>query len=398
VDVAEEFSRCVIRLLYKEPFFGHLLAGVVRHFGEHTPTAAVGVVSGQVTVYVNPTFFLERLADDSERIAVVKHEVLHLLFKHVVRARGRKDHRLWNIAADLVVNQWIGAWRLPEGAVTLATFPDLQLARDRTADAYYERLSALAGEIARAGGDLTRVSAPASARALARLGSWHSDHGPWVLTEEDGELGGVAVDGWIARTASRAGAKGWGDLPGPLHDLVAASLQRLQPKVDWRRVLRLFSTSSRHTRLVSTSRRPSRRFGSYPGNRVRRQARIAVAVDTSGSVTDAMLSAFFAEVRGMWRRGTEVHVVECDAAVQRVYRYEGALPEAVAGRGGTSVDPVFEWLRRDRKQRWDGCVYLTDGEFPAPRVKPPCKLLWVLTPGGSDGEHLRHGARVRLAP
>ena len=241
------------------------------------------------------------------------------------------------------------------------------------------------------------VSAPLSAESLDAIADWHSDHAHW--SEGDDDHDGTAesiIDGMLARAAERAGPAGWSELPGPLQQLVEAAIERRRPQIDWRRALRMFSNSSRRTRIVSTNRRASRRYGSFPGIRVRRLERLAVALDTSGSVRDEDLAPFFSEVHGLWRQGAEVVVFECDARVQRRYRYEGRVPKAVAGRGGTLFDPVFEALRDDRSVRWDGLVYLTDGHAPAPEVKPPCRVLWVLTPGGREGSHLRYGRVVRL--
>ena len=46
--------------------------------------------------------------------------------------------------------------------------------------------------------------------------------------------------------------------------------------------------------------------------------------------------------------------------------------------------------------RYDGCIYLTDGEAPKPTVKPPCKLLWVITPDGRMGDQLAYGRAVQI--
>ena len=59
-------------------------------------------------------------------------------------------------------------------------------------------------------------------------------------------------------------------------------------------------------------------------------------------------------------------------------------------------NPVFEWLKSNRMVRYDGCIYLTDGYAEAPTIKPPCKLLWVVTPDGRVGEHLRFGRTIQL--
>ena len=430
----EELSRCIIKLLLKEPFFGHLLAGVVRHYGEQIPTAGVSVQGGKIRLMVNPEFFLTKLTKQPERVAVVKHETLHLMFKHVLRIEKGKEKReplLWNLAADLVVNQLIGKpWKLPESAITLDTFPDLGIKPDMTADQYYDALYGLLKEMRKVDpsacggggapggsssgqGDAKQhgyggksaeewkdqgIKAPKSAESLSRMGSWHSDHSLWG-SEADGVGTSAArstLDGLIARTADRVGVKNWGNLPGPLKQLIQAALDKRKPQVDWRRVVRIFSNSARRTRIASTVRRASVRYGTFPGIKVKRLQRLAVAVDTSGSISNEELSVFFAEIHAMWRAGAEVHVFECDAAVQRIYLYRGKLPNSVGGRGGTLFDPVFKVMRDNRMEIWDGCIYLTDGHAPAPQLGPPCKLLWVVTSNGNAGPHLKYGRVVKL--
>jgi predicted metal-dependent peptidase len=109
-----------------------------------------------------------------------------------------------------------------------------------------------------------------------------------------------------------------------------------------------------------------------------------VAVDTSGSIDQKLVEAFFTEIHAAWKAGATVHVVECDAAVQRDYRYTGKPPREVAGGGGTEFEPVFRWML-DQAQ-FDGCLYLTDGCGSAPTTRPRCKLLWVVT-GAADEDN-----------
>jgi len=369
--IEEEVSRAILALLEREPFFAHVLGGVERSFGDAVPTAGVGVRDGRLVLFVNPDFFLKTLRAAPERVGVLKHEVLHLVLRHVFRRRT--DPARWNVAADLVVNQLVGRpWKLPEGAILLQLFPGFPA--DETADRYYDLLA----------GDA--LPAPAE----------HGDHGHWGEGDAGG-AGGLMVDRVVAQAAERVGRggdRGWGKLPGGLVEAIEATFARRRPQLDWRRVVRLFGASSRRTRIKATLRQPSARYGTLPGIRVQRLSRLAVGLDTSGSISDDDLGRFFAEVHGMWRAGAEVVIFECDAQVQRVYPYRGKLPTSVAGRGGTAFDPVFERLREDRR-RWDGCLYLTDGEGPTPEVKPPCPLLWVLTPG-SNPERVRFGRAVVL--
>jgi predicted metal-dependent peptidase len=162
-------------------------------------------------------------------------------------------------------------------------------------------------------------------------------------------------------------------------------------------MLRLFVSAGYRTRLVATTRRRSKRFGTYPGVRIIRERNIAVVVDTSGSIDPETLSLFFAEIALIRRTGTDVMVIECDSEVKRTYPYRGVLPAVVEGGGGTDFTPAFQWLKEESRQRFDGCIYLTDGYADAPKVKPPCRLLWVISPNGLDDSHLLWGKRIKIS-
>ncbi|MEY2802273.1 MAG: hypothetical protein RL513_1858, partial [Pseudomonadota bacterium] len=183
-SVADEVSRGIVALLLKEPFYGHLLGGVVRRIDDRVPTAAVSLTPTGLHLIVNPEFFMKELKKD-ERVAVIKHEALHLLFRHLYRPLiQRGDPQLFNIAADLVVNQHVAPWPLPEMAVTLRQFPDMGLEANQTLEWYYEKLKAL--QQAMESGQST--GAPQSEQALQRaLGEpQQGDHSFWYAGGGEG--------------------------------------------------------------------------------------------------------------------------------------------------------------------------------------------------------------------
>lgn len=382
----DAISRAGFTLLLNEPFYAHLLAGMPREISERVETAAVGWDGSQVHLVVNTRFF-STLASDAERVAVLKHELLHVVFRHLFRGVGR-DRELENIAADLVVNQLVAPWPLPANVVTLDSFPDLKLEPNRSLDYYYDRLAALRRPPAEAttatSGDAPPRSseegmAPPSAATLDSLleKGGRGDHSLWSNdTSPAAAAARFAVEGAVLRASERVGAAGSGTLPAALREALNAIVSQRRPTVDWKRALRLFVSATGRTRIRPTMRKPSKRYGTTPGIRVQRLHRLLIAVDTSGSIADATIQLFFSAIDGMWRTGAAITVVECDVAVHAVYQYRGEPPQAVTGRGGTSFDPVFTWLRERRA--FDGCVYLTDGFAPNPVVKPPCRVLWAL--------------------
>ncbi|MEN9797312.1 MAG: hypothetical protein RL653_1008 [Pseudomonadota bacterium] len=417
----DELGRAIISLLMKEPFYGHLLGGVVRSVDAKVGTLGVALTPGGVVLKVAPEFFLG-LSRAEHRVAVVKHELLHLLFRHLYRERRLvTDPQLFNLAADLVVNQFVAPWPLPAGAVTLDTFPDLELKPDQALEWYLDRLEKAArgggggggGGKAKGKGKPQRgAGAGGGGGALKQDPSKQGNHGGWAAhggegfeeKEGGGGLSGLMRDALeqelerhIVRAKERTGAKGWGSVPQQLREEIDRMVAARKPKVDWRRTLRLFASSGRRTRIVVTNRKESKRFGTFPGIKVKRYQHVLVALDTSGSIGAEVVEAFFAEVHGIHRAGAEVTVVECDAAVQRHYPYTGTVPPEVKGRGGTAFDPVFAWMRAQRGKRFDACIYLTDAEGPTPELKPPCRLLWVVTPGGAFEDAKKWGQAVQLS-
>jgi len=156
---------------------------------------------------------------------------------------------------------------------------------------------------------------------------------------------------------------------------------------------------SRATRTSSVVRRYQHLLGIVPGV-VRRggKPRIMAVIDTSGSLTDDLLSEISNELRHM-ARDRDVVVVECDARIQNVYPYRKPLTE-VGGRGGTDFRPPLkhEFVRA---QRADLVVYFTDGYGPAPANPPQVPVIWALTPGGERpatwGMAVWMGRRERFA-
>jgi predicted metal-dependent peptidase len=399
-NINDEISRCIIQMLIDEPFYAHFLSGIVRKITDDISTAAVGFNNSNVTLYVNEHFFLKELTTFSSRVAIIKHETLHLVFKHLVMLDFKKyDTKLFNIAAVLVVNQFIGKWKLPSSAVTLASFPELDLSENESLDWYYKKILSLKRKMDRKKNSKDSFS-NTSTQTLENIieNGNHSNHSKWGFSESDINLQHAEseLDRIILQTKERISKDQYYSLPFSIRDLISIIIKKRNPKVNWKRALKIFSSSSRRTRVKFTVKRVSKRYGTRPGLKIQRSQKIAVAIDTSGSISHDELTMFFNEIHSMWQNGAEIEVIECDAAVQKTYDYRGKFPEFVHGRGGTNFDPVFAYLNKNTNVLYDGCIYLTDGYASAPEIKPRCKVFWVITPEGSLGTHLKFGRALQI--
>ena len=409
-NINDEISRCIIQLLLKEPFYAHLLSGIVRNYTDEISTAAVGIKDGKANLFINEQFFLKELTTFSSRVAVIKHETLHLLFKHLFRMDLKQYNlKVFNIAADIVVNQYIGNWDLPKSAVTLSSFPDLNLVKDESVEWYYKKITDLKTEIEKSkknknnssiDTDYSNLSSPLSASSLERIltSDSHSNHSMWGICDSTNNVisAETDLDRLIIQAKDRTSIKDYGNIPLELQTLINVIIDKRNPKINWKRALKIFSSSSRKTKVNYTIKKISKRYGTRPGTKIRRYQKLAVAIDTSGSIETNDFDLFFSEIHSMWNNGAEIEIIECDAAVQRCYNYNGKIPKYIQGGGGTSFDPVFKYINKERFKKYDGCIYLTDGYAPEPTVKPNCKVFWIITPDGIVGDHLKFGRIVKI--
>lgn len=109
--------------------------------------------------------------------------------------------------------------------------------------------------------------------------------------------------------------------------------------------------------------------------------RVAVVLDTSGSMGDEEVGAALTEASGVLKAvGAEVEFVACDARVhvlQKVRRVS-ELKDLVKGGGGTDFRPAFEALQK-RKDPPEVVIFATDGCGPAPAAQPKgMQVIWLL--------------------
>lgn len=376
------FSSSVIKLLRTESFYAHVIASLTRVFESRIETMAVSFKSDRLFLTINPDFFLHKLSEP-ERVGVLKHEVLHILFKHLFRGK-RKNPFLENVAADLVVNQYVDPWPLPEGAILLTSFPELNLLKGQTMEYYYNELSKLLNPDA-------EKKYPESWGALNKCGENAGNKGIHDFWQSHSEQ--ESSDRILNRIIKAAQQKSadFGNLPLDIQRVIKAISS--PPKISWRQVLRLFNASCSRTVLRSTRRKESKRFEGNPGSKIKKLKNIVVAIDTSGSIDANLLGLFWSEILGIHRTGTSVTIIECDAEIKNTYvlKKTKTIP-AFKGGGGTNFNPVIEWV--NKQAGYTGLIYFTDGFGPASiRCKVP--ILWCIYGSNKNTDHLK-GRKIYL--
>jgi predicted metal-dependent peptidase len=405
--ILEEVTRTSIELLLREPFYSHLFSTlnkeVVDEETSGIDTMAVGLRFDAYTLFVNATFWDTFLIDKKHRYGVLKHEILHIIFKHLLVNEPTLNRKLLNIAMDLVVNQYIERAQLPDESIFLETFPELNLEADQTYFYYYKKLEQLQQNCDCKGDFCDSVSG----KNLAAIGddSYGLErHKQWreIYTKSkiDKEILDAFTENLVRIAHDKTPLKSIGTLPAGIQMQLKNLLIKPLALVDWRRVLKLFAESSAKTRVKNTLKRPSKRYGTTPGIKIKHFQKLLVAIDTSGSISQSEYDQFFGELYHIWRRGAEVMVVECDAQVQHQYLYKGETPKAIHGGGGTDFNDPIRF--GNEKYQPDALIYFTDGHAATPNVSARFPILWVISKEGIAAEDAMFealpGRKAKLSP
>lgn len=388
-QVMDSIDDTNLLLMIKEPFYAHLFSGLNREIRMDIPTACIAFhpASNFLGLWVNPEFWNEKLkgVNNTEtnnfRFGVIKHEILHIVYKHIFRGAEFQDKRLFNIAADIVINQQIDASQLIAGACTLSQFPDFNLKSNETSEYYYNTLKKEE--------DKMKSQTTPKNKSQENLEKFlnRQDHGHENWSELAEEFAGTEdlinskIEAQLQEIANKLkNTNHWGSLPGFIRDYIEDMTAHKKQVVNWKHVLRKFTASSSSSSITNTIRRPSKRFGTTPGTKIIKKQRILVAIDTSGSVDNLSLAEFFAEIRHIYKNGAHIRIVECDTQIHAEYDYKGYPPATITGRGGTDFTAPFIYAQTYHP---DAIIYFTDGYCTVPQVKVRTnKVMWIICKNG----------------
>lgn len=389
------------------------------------PHAVVGCGTMAVTekgVLIYDPAFVEG-QKSAHLAAVLVHEAQHVIRKHHRRAKAIPlvNPKLWNMAADLEIDYGMAAagWDMGKGVLP-AQFglPDGLLAED-----YYQRLRAMGApeptEPSPMGGwDGSGAGCPvpgepdlaAAPKAPAQQGPGSNAPGtPPPATPPQGPapagLSEAAMDSLAVQVALAIQAQG--DAPAGLKRW--ASDVMAPPKVRWQdklaKLCRVVAARTRGYGRVSYAHADRRQagLGYGPGAPIlpghyQPTPRVAVAIDTSGSMSADVIGEAMGEVKRIFEAaGGPVDFLACDAEVHVHKRMRDwrEVKNNLVGGGGTSFVPIFEALAAlPSGARPEVLITVTDafGEFPK-HAPAGMQVVWLVTTGGGPTPW---GERVEL--
>ena len=399
----------IFRLLQQEPFFAALSRKIEKAESKAIPTAGVRVNpdTGYFEMLYNPKFF-EGLTDE-QRSGVLIHEFYHLVFEHVLdrlpdelagvmkggHSRAQSNlFKLWNIGADLSINCLIGKDKLPEMCCFPGVGPFAKMPEGQTAEWYYDELKRMQDEAGDGQGEPGDDSGDGSGGFNPDDAGQFDSHDDWggeASSDAIKEIAKERLKEATKQAVQEATTRGWGNISSSCREEI---MDRIATRVDWRKVLRWFVKCSQRSNKRSTPRRLNRRYPYvHPGRKVERMANVAISIDQSGSVSDAMLATFYAELNNLASLATfTVIPFDTNVAEDKVYVWKKGdrrKKERVL-HGGTCFNAPTEYVN---KGIYDGHIVLTDMCAPKPKASK-CPRMWMTDKNNGQNPYFKTSERI----
>lgn len=331
--------------------------------------------------------------DEKQLGFVILHETLHKAFRHLTTWRKLfdEDAQLANAACDYVINLMLVEMDPNE---TNIAFPMKDGERFGLYEPKYKGMNARQvfnllkqdkkdGKGGGGGGE--------AGEGNEQGGSGGFDEHDWGAANElsqaetqelEREIDRAIRQGQIAQ--QKAIGKGAGSIDRAVGELLA-------PKVDWREVLREFVSTVCSAKDASSWRRVNRRFiGSdiyLPTMIGERVGRIAVGIDTSGSIGGDEINRFLSEVQSITQnvRPETLDLIYWDSRVagHEEYGDHGADMDSLVtstkpkGGGGTDPTSMMRYLKQNKIEP-ECIIMLTDGEIYDWGNDWNAPVLWVI--------------------
>jgi len=377
---------------------GVLMVGTTR-VDETTPTAKT---NGRDEVYGRG--FVAKLRD-AELAFLIAHEASHKMYRHLTTWKKLHDenHSLANQACDYVINLMLKDLDPTGSIIAMPVFregPNIgkqiglvdEKYRGMNTKQVFDLLKQEQKDKGNGGGNGDGEGGEPS-DGSGEGGDGDLDEHDWGGAKEmsDTEKADLERDiDQAIRQGLMADKRAGGGAGGMDRELA----ELMEPKVNWREVLREFVKATCRAKDSSSWRRPNRRYlstGLYMPSMIgEKVGHIVIAVDTSGSVGMAELAEFLSEVKGVaeevnpdvidliyWGGEVAGHEVYKDNDVANII--DSTKPR---GGGGTSPSCISRYLKKEAIEP-ECIIVLTDGyvggDWGSDWTAP---ILWAITGGG----------------
>jgi predicted metal-dependent peptidase len=383
--IETKIKQARVKLLFDQPFFGTLIMHMPLEDATDAGWCPTAAVDGR-KIYYNRDFFSKLSVDEIQ--FVLCHEVLHVAFDHFGR-RSHRDPEWWNMANDYVINGTLvkdKIGKMPTIRVPVEENTKGKKTQSQRVGLYEEKYVGWTSEAVYDHLEKRKVKKEMTLDVHISAGKdgKNAQNGiPIEISEDD--LKGLRdeIKAKVLQAANAAAGRMPASLKRMIDDLV-------EPKVNWRDLLKQSIQSCITDDF--TWMRPNRKhmYGGIflPTLKKDETVDLEIAIDMSGSISDAMGKDFLSEVHGIMSQyhDFKIGILTFDTQVYNHTTFtketmDDLLTYNLMGGGGTDFDCFWNHWKKNYIEPKLALVF-TDG-YPGGSWGPSnyCDTLWVITEG-----------------
>lgn len=383
----EKIKKARINIQRKNSFFAYL--SLYLKLEEDTSNilpnyAGMGVDATGTLLYKKE--FVDKLSP-SELVGVLVHEILHLALLHLLRL-GHKHPIVWNLAADVCVNQLVkdNGFTLPDGCVVSDHTNTIDLfgikikdTNKKSAEQVYDELKPLLKDMKQLTIQIGKMQG--SGKGMFDKHEYGKGGGKGDKDKKDGQ-GNALTEAELQQLEKEwkdkmeeayVVSKMRGDVPSGIERMIGKLHEQ---RVSWRTVLlKYIQKTIPYDYTYNFPSKKSISSGVYMPSVVKEGIDVVVAIDTSGSIGQQELRDFISEIIGISKAFTgrvRMRLVTHDVKVyDDLVIQNGNIAKInemkLHGGGGTSHKIVLEHVNKECRA---------------------CKLMIAFTDGDSDLDNI----------
>lgn len=250
-------------------FYACMVSQCTIIFDENFPAiAGVSYNNCAYKLYINPTRF--NTLELVQRLAVLKHEMLHILNGHLLyRREESRNHNNWNIATDCAINQLIDLNHLPQNCITLDYVQGLvktKVKKLEPSEYYYELLN-------------TDIQSTKLSENIDTHKSWElSDSSESVETQKN-------ITTEMIEESKEITQKTIGEFPNEYSKWI--KINKNEYKINWKKLLKSYiKTNTKIKTIFKPNRRLPNRMD-LKGSKKDKIPNLLYIIDASGSVKNS---------------------------------------------------------------------------------------------------------------
>jgi predicted metal-dependent peptidase len=292
--------------------------------------------------------------------------------------RGERDPQIWNIANDFCVNADLKKHNVGEFITSVPALYDRKY-EGLSSEEIYDDLMKNVQKIS-----LNDLVNKLLDEHLDGDGEGDGEDGKGRPKLSEAEKQQIRDEIKEAMLAAAATVDGAGNLPAGVKRLIQ---DLTEPKMNWRELLRmqLESTIKSDYTWMRASRKGWHMDAVMPGMKLDPMIDIAIAIDASGSIGEAMLKDFLSEIQGIMDSfpAYKIHVVTFDTDCYNPAQYDSdnldsMIDYEVSGGGGTDFDCIFTYLKEEEITPRRLIVFTDGYPFGSWGDAEYCDTTWIL--------------------